>query len=117
MDLQSFALLYSLWRLRKGEVYLRQVFIPFTECGCEDLGIRPTKRSFQSLIRNNGKGSIIFLERFPEDAKVIAIEHNYTRAMLYVIIESKEYEDVRAPKEINIAVTKLDGKNEKVQFT
>lgn len=97
---------------------MRRVFIAFTQCACEEMGMKPTKRSFQSFVSHNGKGNIMITEnRFPADAKVVEIMHNYMRAMMYVVIESREYPDVRAPTEIILAVTILSEKPEVVQFT
>jgi len=97
---------------------MRRVFIPFLECSCEDMGMRPTKRSFQSFVSHNGKDNFMIIEnRFPVDAKVVEIMRNYMRAIFYVVVESKEYPDVRAPTEILPVITTLDKRKEKVHFT
>lgn len=97
---------------------MRRVFIPFLECTCEDMGMKPTKRSFQSFVSHNGKDNFMVVEtRFPADAKVVEIMHNYMRAILYVVIESKEYPNVRAPTEIIPHILILDKKREVVHFT
>jgi hypothetical protein len=97
---------------------MRRVFMPFLDCSCEDMGLKPTKRSMQSFVSHNGKDNFMIIEnRFPADAKVVEITHNYMRAILYVVVESKEYPDVRAPTETIPVITTLDKKQEKVQFT
>jgi hypothetical protein len=79
--------------------------------------MKPTKRSFQSFISHNGRGNLVVIEeRFPADARVVEITHNYARAMLYVVVESAEYPDVRVPTEIRPVITIVDMKPEKVSF-
>jgi hypothetical protein len=77
-----------------------------------------TKRAFQSFVSHNGRNNFMVIEnRFPADAKVVEIMHNYARAIFYVVIESKEYPDVRAPTEICPIITKLGKEPEVVHFT
>lgn len=65
-------------------------------------------------------GNVTIIEgRFPPDSKVVEIMHNYMRAMLYVVIESASYPDVRAPTEVKIVChsDKTWDVPEKVTFT
>jgi hypothetical protein len=104
----------------KGAIHLiRQVYIKFSDCFIENLGIRrPTKRFFQSFVKNNGYLHVAVIEnRFPADAKVVEIWRNFARAETYVAIESKEYPLVNLPIEAHPILANLDLKPEKVQFT
>jgi hypothetical protein len=98
---------------------MRQVFMAIIDSCAEVLKIKPTKRALQSFVSHNGTNTMIVSEnRFPEDAKVISVQHDFVRAVFYVVIESLEYPDVRAPTEITPVMTNFDSKKkEKVSFT